>query len=176
MILLFLLMDSVAKIPHPCNFERRLRIAEVLFVTCARFAIITRGYNRHTMCRWCDEPAPTLLLDGTRQFNHGDYFEQHETFERLWKEEQRDVRRLYQGILQIGVAMYHLQNCNHHGAVYMLRRGSMYLEAFTPRCQSVDVANLLVQASRILQVVERLGPAKLKQFDWGLAPRIRLTE
>lgn len=52
----------------------------------------------------------------------------------------------------------------------------MYLEAFTPRCQSVDVANLLVQASRILQVVERLGPAKLKQFDWDLAPRIRLTE
>ena len=176
MILLFLLMDSLAKTPQPCNFERRLRIAEVLFVTCTRCVIITRGYNRHMMRTWCNEPTPTLLITGTKQFNHGDYFEQHETFERLWKEERREIRKLYQGILQIGVAMYHLQNCNHHGAVYMLRRGSMYLEAFAPHCQSVDVANLLVQASRILQVVERLGPEKLKQFDWGLAPRIRLTE
>ena len=74
------------------------------------------------MHTWCHEPAPRLLLRGIEQFNRGDYFEQHETLEELWNAESRKVRRLYQGILQIGVAMHHVKRGNHHGAVYMLTR------------------------------------------------------
>src|SRR6266851_319777 len=72
----------------------------------------------------CQESPPPLLLAGIAQFNGGEYFEQHETLELLWRAERRDVRRLYQGILQIGVAFHHLRRANHHGTVYMLRRGA----------------------------------------------------
>ena len=123
----------------------------------------------------CREAPPRLLRRGIDEFNRGAWFEQHETLEELWRAERREVRRLYQGILQIGVAMHHVRNRNHHGAVYMLRRGTMYLQAFAPRCQSVDVADLLVQASRILAAVEALGRTGLDRFDWGLAPRVRLV-
>src|SRR6267378_4084225 len=99
----------------------------------------------------CLEPPPTALLEGIAQFNRGEYFEQHETLELLWRAEQRDVRRLYQGILQIGVAFLHLRRLNHHGTVYMLTRGSQYLAPFAPRCQSVDVEALLRQAAEALQ-------------------------
>ena len=81
-------------------------------------------------CPLCDEPSPALLLEGIAQFNRGEYFEQHETLELLWRAERRDVRRLYQGILQIGVAFHHLRRLNHHGAHYMLTRGSRHLSAF----------------------------------------------
>lgn len=124
---------------------------------------------------WCDEPPPQLLLDGVAQFNRREFFEQHETLEDLWREERRAVRRLYQGILQIGVAMYHITRGNHHGAVYMLTRGPAYLRPFAPACQTVDVADLLEQAARILREVERLGPGNLDRFDWSLAPRVRFT-
>ena len=124
---------------------------------------------------WCDEPPPQLLLDGVAQFNRGEFFEQHETLEDLWREERRAVRRLYQGILQIGVAMYHITRGNHHGAVYMLTRGPAYLRPFAPACQTVDVADLLKQAARIRGEVERLGPGNLEYFDWSLAPRVRFT-
>ena len=110
------------------------------------------------MHAWCDEPPPPLLLTGIEQFNRGEFFEQHETLEDLWREETREVRRLYQGILQIGVAMYHITRRNHHGAVYMLTRGPAYLQPFAPACQTVDVADLLAQAARIRKEVERLRP------------------
>lgn len=123
----------------------------------------------------CEEDPPPLLLEGIAQFNRGEYFEQHETLELLWRAERRDVRRLYQGILQIGVAFHHLGRCNHHGTVYMLTRGARYLAPFAPRCQGVDVAALLDAAARALNEVERLGPDRLAEFDWRLAPKVRLV-
>jgi predicted metal-dependent hydrolase len=123
----------------------------------------------------CAEAPPLLLLEGIAQFNRGEYFEQHETLELLWRAERRDVRRLYQGILQIGVAFHHLRRLNHHGTVYMLTRGSGYLAPFAPRCQSVDVAALLAAAAAALAEVERLGPDRLADFDWRLAPVVRFS-
>jgi predicted metal-dependent hydrolase len=122
----------------------------------------------------CQESPPPLLLTGIAQFNGGEYFEQHETLELLWRSERRDVRRLYQGILQIGVAFHHLRRRNHHGAVYMLTRGARYLAPFAPRCQGVDVEALLKDAAAALTEVERLGPDRLADFDWQLAPKVRL--
>src|SRR6202035_1492595 len=98
----------------------------------------------------CDEPPPPKLLEGIAQFNRGEYFEQHETLELLLRAEPRDVRRLYQGILQIGVAVHHLPPSSHHGAVCMLTRGSGYLAPFAPRCQGVDVDALLADAAAAL--------------------------
>ena len=125
---------------------------------------------------WCDEPPPALLLEGIAQFNRGEYFEQHETLEILWRAEARPVRRLYQGILQIGVAFHHMRRYNYHGVVYMLTRGPMYLRPFAPTCQTVDVEALLGAAARALSAAEALGPGRLQEFDWGLAPRVALVE
>src|SRR5450755_3067210 len=101
----------------------------------------------------CDEPPPPALLEGIAQFNRGEYFEQHETLELLWRAERRVVRYLYQGILQIGVAFHHLRKLNHHGTVYMLTRGSNYLRPLAPVCQRVDVQRLLDDAAAVLSEV-----------------------
>lgn len=127
------------------------------------------------MATWCDELPPPLLLKGIEQFNRGEFFEQHETLEELWRAEPREVRYLYQGILQIGVAFHHLRRLNYHGVVYMLTRGPMYLRPFTPTCQGVDVAALLTAAERARQEIESLGPGRLVEFDWTLAPTVQLT-
>ena len=122
----------------------------------------------------CDEPPPPNLIEGIAQFNRGEYFEQHETLELLWRAERRDVRRLYQGILQIGVAFHHLRRRNHHGTVYMLTRGAGYLAPFAPRCQGVNVERLLKDAAAALAEVERLGPHRLAEFDWRRVPKVEL--
>jgi len=122
----------------------------------------------------CDEPPPPQLVEGIAQFNRGEFFEQHETLELLWRAERRDIRYLYQGILQVGVAFYQLRRLNHHGTVYLLTRGPRYLAPFAPRCQRVDVQALIDDAAAALCAVERLGPTRLAEFDWSLAPKVRL--
>ena len=122
----------------------------------------------------CEEPPPPALLEGIAQLNRGEYFAQHETLELLWRAERRDLRYLYQGILQIGVAFHHLRKLNHHGTVYMLTRGPNYLRPFAPSCQRVNVQALLDDAAAALSEVERLGPKRLAEFDWRLAPKVRL--
>lgn len=126
------------------------------------------------MC--CADPPPALLLEGIAQFNRGEYFEQHETLEILWREESRPVRRLYQGILQVGVAFHHVRRNNHHGALYMLTRGPMYLAPFAPVCQGVCVDRLIEDAVRARAEIERLGPDRVREFDWRLAPVIVLDD
>ena len=123
----------------------------------------------------CDESPPPALLEGIAQFNRGEYFEQHETLELLWRAERRDIRYLYQGILQIGVACHHLRKLNHHGTVYMLTRGPNYLRPFAPVCQRVDVQRLLDDAAAALSEVERLGATRLADFNWALAPTVHLV-
>ena len=124
------------------------------------------------MC--CAEAPPPELLEGIAQFNRGEFFEQHETLELLWRAEQREVRYLYQGILQVGVAFHHLRRLNHHGTVYMLTRGPRYLAPFAPACQGVDVAALIEAAGAALRAVEELGKDRLADFDWRLVPYVKM--
>lgn len=122
----------------------------------------------------CAEPPPPLLRHGIEQFNRGEFFEQHETLEELWRAESRPVRALYQGILQIGVAFHHVRRRNHHGAVYMLTRGAGYLRPLPSRCQGIDVVRLVDQAERALAALQALGPDRIDEFDWSLVPTIPL--
>ena len=122
----------------------------------------------------CREAAPPLLRAGIAQFNRGEYFEQHETIESLWRAEPRPVRALYQGVLQVGVAFHQVRRNNYHGAVTVLRRGVAHLRPFAPACQQVDVAALIADAERALAALEALGPERMTAFDWQLAVCVRL--
>lgn len=122
----------------------------------------------------CANPPPPAVLKGIEQYNHGEYWEAHETLEGAWMAEPNDVRNLYQGILQVGVAFHHLGRANYHGVVTLLRRGIPLLEPFAPVCQGIAVAPLLEGARRCLAEAERLGPDRLAEFDRTLIPRIEV--
>jgi uncharacterized protein len=124
--------------------------------------------------RSCADAPPAALCAGIAQFNRGEYFECHETLEALWLAEPTSLRRLYQGILQVGVGLHHLRAGNYRGASGLLARGAGYLEPFAPRCLGVDVAGLLAAARRCQGALVALGPEGLDAFDWRLAPRIEI--
>jgi predicted metal-dependent hydrolase len=124
----------------------------------------------------CGEPAPHLLRRGIEQFNSGEYFEQHETLETLWRAERDDLRYLYQGILLVGVGLLHLQRGNYHGAEAKLATGVRLLQWFRPACQGIDVEALIADAARARDAVLALGRDHLAEFDWALAPVVRLDQ
>jgi hypothetical protein len=106
------------------------------------------------------------------QFNRGDYFEQHETLERMWRAEAGPVRNLYQGILQVGVGLYHLQRGNYDGALHVLDRGLRRLAAVPPDCLGVDVARLIADARLCYATIAALAAGQVCDFNWDSAPRI----
>jgi predicted metal-dependent hydrolase len=122
----------------------------------------------------CDDAPPNLLLDGIDQFNQGQYFEQHETLELLWRAEKDDVRYLYQGILLFGVGLYHLKRGNLRGSVAKLETAVRFLRWFAPVCHRVDVAALISDAERTRQRILDLGSSRLAEFDWSNVPRVKL--
>src|SRR5205823_161234 len=107
----------------------------------------------------CGAAPPAEFLKGIHEFNAGEFFEQHETLELLWRATESDIRYLYQGVLLVGVGFYHLEQGNYHGTQAKLAAGIEMLEWFGPICQTVDVADLTARARACLEQVRSLGRA-----------------
>ena len=105
-------------------------------------------------------------------FNAGEFFEQHEVLEDLWRAERGPIRELYQGILQVGVGFHHLGRGNYHGAVALLDRGLSRLRGVAPDALGLDVAGLIVAASAARDLIVDLGPNHLDRFDRARIPKI----
>ncbi|HZP95912.1 MAG TPA: DUF309 domain-containing protein [Candidatus Limnocylindria bacterium] len=124
----------------------------------------------------CDQPAPPELIAGLEQFNRGEFFEQHETLELLWRATRTPDRGLYHGILQIGVGFHHWREGNFHGATVLLDEGIARLAPFAPRCHGVDVDALIADASAARARLEALGADRMREVDVArIAPRVRFT-
>jgi uncharacterized protein len=120
----------------------------------------------------CAEPPPPDLEKAIHEFNAGEFFEQHETLELLWRATPGEIRHLYEGILQVGVGMHHLlKNRNFHGAAVKLDHGIRLLEAFPDVCHGIDVARLRRDAERAR---ESLVASGVDGFDRALIPKVHL--
>ncbi len=120
----------------------------------------------------CRQKMPPLLRQGIDEFNAGQWFECHETLEELWVGASGAVRDLYQGILQVAVALHHWREGNFPGAVHLLQKGNGLLEHAAPVCQGVDVAALMRDAESFRETLENLGPDRMAELDRRLIPRI----
>ncbi len=122
-----------------------------------------------------EAPLPPGVRKGIEEFNRREFFECHETIEAVWLVADDRVRAFYQGILQLGVACYHVENGNWRGATNLLSGGIDKLIDFGPVWQGVDVEGLLAQARRCEEEMGRLGPEKLGKFDRAFFPTIKFT-
>jgi len=125
---------------------------------------------------WDEAPGGSLgesVRLGVAAFNRGDYFMQHEHFEEAWIQEQRPIRTLYQGILQIGVAFLLIEREKWAGAIKTFRRGLPRLHDLPPICQGMGIAALYAESAAIHAEVSALGPARLREFDQARFPKIK---
>ena len=118
------------------------------------------------------EGPPDLVLEGIEEFNRGEFYECHEYLEDAWRAESRQVRYLYQGILQIGVGFYHQENGNWRGATGLLKSGIARLEEFEPETLGIDVARLVRESKRCLHELEELGRDRVREFDRSKIPKV----
>jgi uncharacterized protein len=119
----------------------------------------------------CSEPLPEGVVRGIEEFNAGQFFEQHETLELVWRAELRPIRDLYRGVLQIGVGCLQVERGNAAGAIKMIDRATKWLQPFRPICQSIDVDRLLDDAARLRAAIEQAG-SHAESVNRALFPRV----
>ncbi|MEH1949775.1 MAG: DUF309 domain-containing protein [Nostoc sp.] len=113
------------------------------------------------------EIIPQEFWQGVEQFNSGEFYACHDTLEALWIEAGEPEKSFYQGILQIAVALYHLENRNWRGAVILLGEGSNRLRRYPSSYSGVDVDELLSQSAVLLTNLQQIGPDKIAAGDLG---------
>jgi predicted metal-dependent hydrolase len=124
----------------------------------------------------CDEPPPPELVQAVTEFNNGEYFQCHETLEHAWLHEPGYIRVLWQGIIQVSVACFHITRGNGEGARKIWTAALNNLAPFPDRCHSVNVAALRAQTERCLQTILALGDSGAAQFDRELFPTIDMND
>ncbi|BBD60004.1 hypothetical protein NIES2109_27970 [Nostoc sp. HK-01] len=101
------------------------------------------------------ETMPQEFWQGVEQFNSGQFYACHDTLEALWIEANEPEKTLYQGILQIAVALYHLKNNNLRGAVILLGEGSNRLRRYPDTYGGINVDELLSQSAALLTILQQ---------------------
>ena len=124
----------------------------------------------------CREPLPEGVIRGLEEFNAGQYFEQHETLELVWRAEIRPIRELYRGVLQIGVGCLQIERGNAVGALKMIDRAVRWLQPFRPACQTIDVDRLLADTARLRNEIERAGLDQPERVNRTLFPKVNLVK
>jgi hypothetical protein len=76
--------------------------------------------------------------------------------------------------LQIGVGLLHAQRGNHTGALLLLADGIEKTSEFAPVCLGIDTGRLAAESQAALDRLRELGPEHLGEFDFAMAPQVRL--
>ena len=103
------------------------------------------------------------------QFNSGEYYSCHDTLEEIWHNAWQSDRAFYQGILQIAVGLYHLDNHNWNGAVILLGEGTSRLPIYVPEYMSIDVETLLSDSLHLLKTLQQSGKERLPEILTSIA-------
>ncbi len=121
------------------------------------------------------ETTQALYLKGIEQFNGGEFFECHETWEALWRQERGASRLFYKGLIQAAVALFHLCHGNGQGAEKLMAGAVEYLSPYRPRYLGLDVDQFLAELSACVgQAVAAGDGTGAPVVDQGAIPRIRL--
>lgn len=127
-----------------------------------------------TVCA-CGQLHPDALL-GIGLFNQHKFFEAHEALETAWRAETGALRELYRGILQAGIAYYHIQRGNFNGAHKLFSRARRCLTPFPKVCCGVPVIDLLANLQRAEEELLRLGADRIQYFNPGLYKPIEIKK
>jgi len=118
---------------------------------------------------------PPGVLKGIVLFNQRHFYEQHEEIEHEWHAERGPIRRLYQGLLQIGIGFHHATNRNYRGAVALLSDGIEKISDFRPEALGIATGKLARESAACLRQIIALGPDRIAEFDPEVIPTIELN-
>ena len=108
-----------------------------------------------------EDHLPPEFWQGVEQFNQGEFYACHDTFEALWTEAHEPDRTFYQGLLQIAVGLYHLSNHNWQGAATLLGEANGRLRPYDEDYGGVNLNPVREQAKAIWLLLHSEGKERV---------------
>ena len=120
-----------------------------------------------------DSVQRSRFREGIDLFNRKEFWEAHEAWEEVWMRCGEESRIFFQGIIQAAAA-YHLILVNRRfaGAKNNIEKSLSKLELFSGRFLGVDVEALRSALVSAKEVLEQLGPERLREFPDDILPRL----
>jgi len=94
------------------------------------------------------------FVKGVTEFNQGLYFESHESWEEVWREENGEEKLFYQGLIQVAAGYLKWEQGVLRGSVKLWHAGLEKLEGYKPSYLGVDLDSFLREVNGNLKVVE----------------------
>jgi predicted metal-dependent hydrolase len=95
-----------------------------------------------------------------------DYFECHEVMEELWLEEGRN--RLYQGLLQVAVGLYHHHNGNICGSIKLFTAALEKIDPYPCDSLGIDLEKLKKDSQSYLDKLRQSELSPLEPYDLNI--------
>ncbi|MCS5624613.1 MAG: DUF309 domain-containing protein [Candidatus Marinimicrobia bacterium] len=112
-----------------------------------------------------------LFQKGLSEYEKGDYFEAHESWEDLWSDYSIPDRRFIQGLIQLSVSFVHLGNGNMVGAKSLLKKCQGKFSDFSGIQRGINLVELTSAIEAVELVYEDLKHTS--EFDWDLVPNLK---
>jgi len=114
------------------------------------------------------QEVPEEMLRGAVLFEAGLFFACHEYFETLWGRTGDPASDFYQGLIQVAVAMRHLESHNRRGACILLQAGMGRLRRYPSVYKGLALEPFLAQLEQMQQDLSEAS----ETWVWGGAPRL----
>lgn len=110
---------------------------------------MSQPISKH-LCPFTEE----AYVHAVHVFNSQQWHAAHDLFEELWYEASGDLREFLQGIIQISVAEYHLDNGNKKGSILLMAEGLNHLNISDSFVTGYDLDRLRKVVSQRLSALQ----------------------
>jgi predicted metal-dependent hydrolase len=97
-------------------------------------------------------------LHGIALFNQGKFFDAHEVLEDVWRASSHEEKKIWQGLVQVAVALHHYSTGNRVGMRSVLVRAMKNLAGHPPKFHGIQIPRLLKSLERWLEAFDQGQP------------------
>lgn len=107
-------------------------------------------------------------LHGIALFNEGKFFDAHEVLEDVWRAASQEEKKIWQGLVQVAVALHHYSTGNRVGMRSVLVRAMKNLAKHPQDFHDIQIPQLLKSLAQWLEAFDHHQPLPS-------LPRIKVT-